>query len=108
MMPLNAAQSQFEFFQFPFLDSLWRPLIRIFEPKSVSFGPQSQIENLQFPFLQRAADQRLICSTRFDNGLADAIPYVCPDKSGASLRACSGGIVPNDFDSLAFIAILLE
>ena len=63
MMPLNAAQSQLEFFQFPFLDSLWRPLIRIFEPKSVSFGPQSQIENLQFPFLQRAADQRLICST---------------------------------------------
>ena len=42
---------------------LWRPLIRILEPKSVRFGPQSQFESLQFPFLQRAADQRLICST---------------------------------------------
>ena len=27
--------------------------------------------------------------TRFDNGLADVIPYVRPDKSGASLRAAS-------------------
>ena len=42
---------------------LWRQLIRILEPKSVRFGPQSQFESLQFPFLQRAADQRLICST---------------------------------------------
>jgi hypothetical protein len=42
---------------------LWRPLIRIFEPKNVSFGRQSQFESLQFPFLHRAADLRLICST---------------------------------------------
>ena len=55
------------------------------------FGPQSQFESLQFPFLHRAADRDLLfyTETRFDNGLADVIPYVRPHKSGASLRACS-------------------
>ena len=75
----------------------------------MSFGPQL-ISRIYFRFCsaRRIRDDLFYTETRFDNGLADAIPYVCPDKSGASLRACSGGIVPNDFDSLAFIAILLE